>query len=251
MAQNTYQRELVKHFDAFRYRHDVWQVWRDFCELSALAVSNSVDRAQFDSREARYLDIIGRYDPEAQQRFPVMFATLVQALDVEMGDILGQTFMQLELGSKWKGQFFTPYEVAALMARLTVTADSLAAHVADKGYFTVQEPAVGGGVTIIALADVMNDAGFNYQRNMHVTAIDVDPTCVHMSYLQFALYHIPAVVIHGNTLTLEEKAHWYTPAHIIGGWDYRLRTPATPKTPPPPASTRPDAPELVLISPPG
>ena len=28
---------------------------------------------------------------------------------------------------------------------------------------------------------------------------------------------------HGNALTSEEWEHWYTPAHVIGGWGARLR----------------------------
>jgi hypothetical protein len=35
------------------------------------------------------------------------------------------------------------------------------------------------------------------------------------------LVHIPAVVIVGNTLTLEEQEHWYTPAQP-GRWNMRL-----------------------------
>jgi hypothetical protein len=56
-----------------------------------------------------------------------------------------------------------------------------------------------------------------------VTAVDVDPKCVHMSYLQFSLLHIPAVIIHGNSLSLEEFGRWYTPAHIMNGWNWKLR----------------------------
>jgi hypothetical protein len=56
-----------------------------------------------------------------------------------------------------------------------------------------------------------------------VTAVDVDPKCVHMSYLQFSFLHIPAVIVHGNSLTLEEFDRWYTPAHILHGWDWKLR----------------------------
>ena len=33
-----------------------------------------------------------------------------------------------------------------------------------------------------------------------------------MAYIQLALYNIPAVIIHGNTLTVEEWSHWFTPA---------------------------------------
>jgi hypothetical protein len=31
------------------------------------------------------------------------------------------------------------------------------------------------------------------------------------------------VVVHGNTLSLEEFSHWYTPAHILGFWDHKLK----------------------------
>jgi hypothetical protein len=44
-----------------------------------------------------------------------------------------------------------------------------------------------------------------------------------MAYAQLTLMHIPAVVVHGNTLSLEESDHWYTPAHILGGWNWKLR----------------------------
>jgi hypothetical protein len=43
-----------------------------------------------------------------------------------------------------------------------------------------------------------------------------------MTYIQLTLLHVPAVVILGNTLALEEREHWYTPAHFIGGWDALL-----------------------------
>lgn len=31
------------------------------------------------------------------------------------------------------------------------------------------------------------------------------------------------MVILGNTLALEEREHWFTPAHILGGWSRKLR----------------------------
>jgi len=36
----------------------------------------------------------------------------------------------------------------------------------------------------------IRDACINYQQHLHVTAIDIDPKCVHMAYVQFALLHI-------------------------------------------------------------
>ena len=43
-----------------------------------------------------------------------------------------------------------------------------------------------------------------------------------MAYIQFALLHIPAHVIVGDSLSQETREHWFTPAHILGGWNARL-----------------------------
>jgi hypothetical protein len=44
-----------------------------------------------------------------------------------------------------------------------------------------------------------------------------------MCYLQLALLHIPAIVVHGNALSMEVWGHWFTPAHVLGGWNRKLR----------------------------
>lgn len=38
-----------------------------------------------------------------------------------MSDVLGEVYMELELGNKWKGQFFTPYHVSQAMASVTLS----------------------------------------------------------------------------------------------------------------------------------
>ncbi|MFK8838946.1 hypothetical protein SL617_30605, partial [Klebsiella michiganensis] len=40
---------------------------------------------------------------------------------------------------------------------------------------------------------------------------------------QLSFLYIPAIIVHGNTLSLDGYAHWYTPAHILGGWSRKLR----------------------------
>ena len=57
----------------------------------------------------------------------------------------------------------------------------------------------------------------DYQTKMLAVATDIDLKCVHMAYIQLSLYGIPAVVIHGNTLTVEEWAYWFTPAMCLAG----------------------------------
>lgn len=218
------QKELLKLFNSLSGRHSHWQVFSDFCEMGAIAFSNAVDFAQRDKREERYLQIVKGYDREELESLSRGLAHLTMALENDFEDVLGRTFHDLELHNKWAGQFFTPYSVSQMMAKMTIgDPEDLKARIAQRGFVTAQEPAVGSGSMVIALAQAIRDAGVNYQEHLHVTAIDVDLKCAHMAYLQFSLLHIPAVVIHGNTLALEEYSHWYTPAHIMGGWNWKLR----------------------------
>ena len=101
---------------------------------------------------------------------------------------------------------------------------------------------------VIAMAEAMGKAGINYQQHLHVVAQDVDTRAVHMCFLQLSLLHIPAIVVLGNTLSLEVREQWFTPAHIMGLWgvkldrgyalgsamdDVQALEPATPKAEPP------------------
>jgi hypothetical protein len=79
----------------------------------------------------------------------------------------------------------------------------------ERGFMIAQEPAVGSGAMIVALAEAIRDAGFNYQQLLHVAAVDIDRRAVHMAYIQFSLLHIPAIVPVGDSLPMRfyEEAH--------------------------------------------
>ncbi|WKB50535.1 N-6 DNA methylase [Eleftheria terrae] len=215
------QKRLVSLVKQNSHRHRPHEVWRDFCELSALAISNSVDLVQYAQREARYLEIVKRYNSEEVERFPHMLACVVETLEVGSCDCLGETFMALNLGDHWKGQYFTPYPVCSLMARMSVV--NCDAPIARNGFVRAMEPCVGAGAMVIALAEAMQDNQLNPQQQLHVTAVDIDATAAHMAYIQLSLLHIPALVVHGNSLSLKTWSTWKTPAHILGFWDQKLR----------------------------
>lgn len=206
------------------HRWNPHQVFSDFVEMACLALSNAVDHGQYEAREARYLEIVGKYPREDVERFPRMLGQLTLALEQccltgEMDDVLGKVYMQAELGNDRTGQFFTPFEISRLMAGLQV---GDGAHLRERGFIDLLEPTCGAGGMVIAIAEALQHAGFNYQRAMHATCIDIDARCAHMTYLQLSLLHIPAIVQHGNSLTDEVWSRWYTPAHVLGGWRRRL-----------------------------
>lgn len=214
---------ICKMLRSCAYRHDLHTLFSDCMEASAIALSNSVDLAHRDAREKRYLDIVGRYERNVVEIFTKVFAEVVLALEAQPGDILGLVFAELGLGSSARGQFFTPYTICHAMAEVTLgPAEQVSAMVEQNGFVSAHEPACGAGAMIIALAEAMRARGINYQRYLHVTAVDIDPRAVHMAYIQLTLMHIPAVVIVGNSLSMEMREHWYTPAHILGGWTAKL-----------------------------
>jgi hypothetical protein len=128
--------------------------------------------------------------------------------------------MALELGDHWKGQFFTPYSVCQLMAQITFTGKEEL--IEQQGFMTMNEPTAGAGAMVIALCETMMNAKVNYQKKLHVVAQDLDETAVHMTYIQLSLLHVPAAIVHGNSLMVENRATWWTPAHIMGGWSHKL-----------------------------
>jgi len=225
------QKELLSLIMSFGYRHSTNDVFSDLVEMSALAISNAVDRHHFDAREKRYLEIAKKYERDELGRFSEMLGALTMAFEDRvqrlvpngdgLADILGQTYMMLDLGNERAGQFFTPYTVSRLMAGINLGDGN--PYIDRDGLVTIEEPACGAGGMVIACAEALHDAGRNYQQTMHATCIDIDARCVHMAYLQLSLLHIPAIVIHGNALSVETWATWFTPAHILGGWGAKLR----------------------------
>lgn len=220
----TPTKELINAFQAFGNRHSIWKVFEDYLALGAISVSNAVDKREWVQRENVYKGIIDLYTREEQARLAEMLAMLTGALQTALEtsgptDILGEVFHALGLHSKYRGQYFTPPHVANMMGRFTFCEHMEALE--KRGYFTAYEPCIGSGTLILGLANAMYQESCNYCTQLCVTGCDIDLKCVHMAYLQLSFYGIPAVVIHGNSLTQETWSHWYTPAYILGGWRRR------------------------------
>ena len=225
-VQKPAQREIIKIIQDLGYKHGNWQIFTDFIAMSAISISNTVDWVHRDDREKQYLEIVSKYDAKELNKLVHCFALLIEEMQVSAearhpDDLLGQMFHELELHNKYKGQFFTPGHICDFMGNISLQDHNPA--IAEKGYITVCEPCVGSGAMVLGLAKAMSDSGYNYCSQMVVTATDVDLKCVHMAYLQFSLYGIPAVVIHGNSLSLQEWSRWYTPVYMLDGWLWQER----------------------------
>lgn len=213
-----FRSKMKKLFQELSATRSLWTPFEDFLKIMSLAISNSVDLAQYEAREAEYLKIIGGYGSDEVQMFCELAALLTQELEAnkdEFRDVLGELFHELEFHNKFKGQYFTPYHVAQAMGKIVVN------ELPEKDYITICEPACGSGVMVLGVINALRER--KDTRPVFVEAFDVDPKCAAMCYIQLSLYGIAAVVHHANTLTLEEWSRWYTPAYILDNWAFRLK----------------------------
>lgn len=220
--ETDYVNKIVQGLTTLGNKYSTHHVFEDFLEMSALSVSNAVDLHQAEEREKRYMEIVKKYLPEEAETFAELFAFLVLALENYADapeDVLGPIFHRLNLHNKYQGQFFTPNHICEFMGRMTLGDNGKVFE--KKDYVTLCEPTCGSGAIVLGFAKALRREGYNFQTKVLVTAIDIDPKCVHMAYLQLSLFGIPAVVIHGNSLTLDYQSYWYTPAYIWGGWAFK------------------------------
>lgn len=219
---------LLKTFKSLSgYEWDYWTLWTDFIEMMAISISNAVDLRQKDNREERFRDITKKYTSDEMNIFKQMYADLI--VDLEMGprDVLGEIFMELGLGDKWKGQFFTPHSLSKVMTNITLSKDKIQESIEDKGFVSINEDACGGGATLIAGFNHIRQLGFNPQEILLIDASDIDRKACYMTYIQLSLLGANAVVRERDGLapgTEEDTSTWYTPFYILNGWRFRRIT---------------------------
>lgn len=206
MNYETAQNEFIKLIESNCYEFQAWELFTDFCKMTAISLYQPFIKSE--ELEQEYLNTVSKYNKKVVEIFPKLLSFLVIGLEDKMGDFLGECFMNLKLGSKYKGQFFTPYHISVFMA--SVLGDATGE---KEG---ICEPCVGSGGMIIARADVLSKKDdLNYQNIMEVHAVDVDLLCVHMSFIQFTLLGLSAEVVHGNSLSNEVFSTWYTFKYIM------------------------------------
>ena len=217
--------DFIKRFEKLRYNHNAFSVFSDFLALSALDISNAV--YPNEDRKGEYQRVISKYNAEEQTLLAEMLGCIVQEMEPAAGitpnyhDVLGELFHSLNLQDEWIGQFFTPQDISTMMG--LITAGDFEEKIAKRGYIKMLEPCIGGGSTVIGAVNAMFQKGYNPCKQLFVTGYDLDPRCIHMSYIQLSLMGIPAMIQQRNSLTLETYSdYWYTPVFVLDGWADRL-----------------------------
>ena len=203
---------------------DHYTVIRDFFELSAISIRNNFDHGnEYANLEKRYTEIAQGYKKEYLEGFATALGMLGKKIqdavngNAPFADWAGELYMDSGTSNGKVGQFFTPYHLSKLMAECTFDKDKLKAEIAaDQDHvITIYEPTCGAGGLIVAAIDALNEAGVNYSWNAFVDCGDIDPRCVHMTYVTLSLLGVPAVVRLGDALMMEYRQTWFTPAYLM------------------------------------
>jgi len=216
----NHEKAFISLFNQTARYHHRHQVFEDFISCSVIALQNGLHFC--DKREQKYMRIVARYQKPDVSNLAQLLGHVVNGLEEAPGDFLGRVFMQLELGDKYRGQFFTPWSVSLMMAQLQL--GNVGEQFRDKAFMTLSEPACGAGCMTLAFASVLREAGYSPHRHLWVSATDIDPLAAGMAYIQLSLCGVPGEVIIGNALLDERRRVLLTPAHYWGNWPYRLKT---------------------------
>ena len=159
-----------------------------------------------------------------------MAAYVVMALEENPEqDFLGSIFMELNLGDKSNSQFFTPYHVCELMAK--VTEEDVAAVVKEKGYITINDFCCGAGATLIVAINEarkqLEKVNLNFQNHVLVVAQDIDEIVALMCYIQLSLLGVAAYIKVGDVFTQPMSTddngenYWFTMMYFSDVWTMR------------------------------
>lgn len=233
--RSVHQSNIVKLFDGLLGKHGPWEIWSDWIHMSAIAISNQVDVRHREEREKTYMKISSKYSRKELDVFCQMLAEVVNGLEENPDqDFLGELYMGLDLGNDHAGQFFTPYDVCAAMAKMQGT-DLAKQGIEEKGWIGVSDPACGAGALLVAFANECRRNDVNYQNSVLFVAQDIDFIVGCMCYITLSLLGCPGYVVIADSLRYpsvsydkrglfpveENRDIWFTPFFFSTPWQIR------------------------------
>ena len=127
--------------------------------------------------------------------------TMTALLENPEQDFLGTVYQNLGLTKSRAGQFFTPYNVGQMMARMNMP-DSFVLN--KSRIFQVNDPCCGAGCLLLAGYNAMREqlepTDPDWDKYVLFVAQDIDPLVCKMCYIQMCCIGVPGVVVAGNSL---------------------------------------------------
>lgn len=228
-GQTDHEKEFIRIFNEIAKDRHPWEVWSDFITISACSLSNTYEPRKdiYNEREKTYTSIIKKYSDINKSNMARLLAVVIEAMDENpKQDFLGNLYMMLDFGREHAGQFFTPWHISELMAKVTLQdMKEVKKKIKEEGYISVADTCCGAGCMLIAFASVCLDEKINYQQSVFFFAQDIDPIVAKMCFIQLSLLGCPAKVVVGNSLlepdVKDESRIWYTLFYYNHIWSAR------------------------------
>lgn len=204
---NNHKKDFKEIFDELSQKYARFSVWEAFIVMFACSLANRVSHPYFNDREELYKKYKDKFSQQEVNKISHLAAITILALSEKSNqDFLGELYMELGLGNKKSGQFFTPYNVCQLMAEITMSeGDVLKSEIKEKGYITINDPCCGGGALLIAGANTakerLKNSKYDVNKSVVLFAQDIDFLCALMCYVQLSVLGMPAVVKVGDSLS--------------------------------------------------
>ncbi len=212
---------IIKLMKFANGKYKINEIFRDLVALEAYFILFS----QIDSKEYKdkFNNIIIKYNLYEQQKIWEILLEITNLYNKQRTeiDILGNIYNKLELKNDRIGQFLTPTKLSTLIDECSIknNKESIIKTIEKNGFITLHEPSCGAGGTILECLRTIREIGYKPSKVVFVNCWDIDVFSTYMTYVQLSMYDIPAIIINGDTLLLDEKFALYTPQYYIGNWE--------------------------------
>lgn len=195
-------RELVGMFNELAGSRSLWQIYNDCVEMFAVSIQNIfIFGKKHEQNEEEYKRVSSNYSKAELDKISQIFAKIFEMLEENpFRDLLGDLYMQLNMGSDALGQVFTPYGTSYMMSEMTCDIELIKREIESKGYIRIAEPSCGGGANVISLCEVLKNNDINYQNQCVIVCQDLSRIAALMCYTVLSLIGCSAVIKIGDSL---------------------------------------------------
>lgn len=198
---------VMSHLQTIANRgYSRFDIFRDLLDLLLAAAQNQEERRE-EILEEYQRDLDDDRDPENKTEvlFGKAIAELMNGMEATNKDVLGAVYELWGMQSDHFGQHFTPHSTCHSKAEMLATADD-----STDPPISIQDPACGSARLLISAAQVIDEPTF-------CVGVDKDPVCAKMAALNCYFFNMDAVVIQGDSLSVELDRAWRTINTPVGG----------------------------------
>lgn len=205
---------IVKKIQNLDHKYNYDEIFFDWVRCMFYTYANTCNKVGYSDREEKFKRIVDKHGKEVIEVFLECHAELVMLFEKGIDDYLGKIHHQLGVHNKMKGQFFTPFHIAKMIAETQV---SDVIKKLEEGRIKIADSACGSACLPLALLAVLKEKGINYQKNVLVVCSDLDENAIQMAYVQLTIVGAKAKCENKNSLTGEIFGRWDTFNYSISG----------------------------------